>query len=81
MNMMSMMNNPLIKLVQLANSGGDPIKMLNMIAPNNPQIAQVMQLINGKDANQLQAIAQNMAKERGISIEEIAQSLGLNMPQ
>lgn len=69
--------NPLAMLIQAAQKGGDPKAMIRQMAAQNPQIAQAYRLIDGKSPQQLQTIAQNMAKERGIDLNQFAQSLGL----
>lgn len=72
-----MMNNPLMMLIQTAKNGGNPMALLGQMAMQNPQAAQMMQLLNGKTPQQLQTMAQNMAKERGININDIVRQLGL----
>lgn len=71
-------NNPLALLMQAAQSGGNPVAMIQQMAAQNPQMAQAYRLIQGKDARQLQAMAQNIARERGIDLNEVVQSLGIN---
>ena len=72
-----MQNNPLMTLMQAARSGKNPTMLLRQMAMRNPQIAQFMQMIDGKSTAELRAMAENMAKERGTSIEEVARQLGL----
>lgn len=74
------MTNAIMQLVQLVNSGGNPMGLLSMAAGQNPQLAQAMQMISGKNAEQLRNMAENMAKEQGIDITSLANSLGLNLP-
>lgn len=57
--------------------GGSPIQMMQQMAGSSPQISQALQIINGKNPQQLQQIAMNMARERGIDINQLAQGLGL----
>ena len=71
-------NNPLAMLMQAAQTGGNPVVMLQQMAMQNPQIAQAYRLIQGKDARQLQTMAQNIARERGLDLNEVVQSLGIN---
>lgn len=71
-------NNPLMMLVQAMNSGQNPMALMQQMARQNPQIAQAMQLMQGKSPQQLQMMAQNMAKERGIDINEMIRQLGIN---
>lgn len=75
-----MMNNPLMAIMQAARSGSNPMALLQNMARTNPQAAQAIKLIEGKNPQQLQQIAINMAKERGISINDIARQLGISLP-
>lgn len=75
-----MMNNPMMALMQAMRSGGNPMTLLQNMARTNPQAAQAMRLIEGKSPQQLQQIANNMAKERGTSINDIARQLGISLP-
>lgn len=74
------MNNAIMNLIQLVNGGGNPMGLLSQAAMQNPQMAQAMQMINGKDAAQLKQMAENMARERGLDINALASSLGLHLP-
>nr|DAG38957.1 MAG TPA: Protein of unknown function (DUF2802) [Caudoviricetes sp.] len=69
--------NPMMLLMNAARSGGDPSALLMQMAGSNPQAAQVLRLMQGKSPDQLRQTAENMARERGTSIEAVAQSLGL----
>ena len=71
-----MMNNPMI---QAAMSGASAMQFLQQMAGQNPMVSQAMSLIQGRNTEQLQQIAGNMARQRGTSIEEIARQYGLPM--
>lgn len=83
MNPMQMMgqmmarNNPMMMFMNGIQSGGNPMQLLQQMADQNPQIFQFMQ--------QLRQMAENMAKERGTSIEQIAEQIakqiGFNPPR
>ena len=75
--MMYPMNNPLMAMVQMAMGGMSPMQYLQQRMGQNPQIAQAMNLIQGKTPEQLHQIADNMAKQRGTTVEEIARQYGL----
>ena len=77
--MMPPMNNPMMAMLQMARNGGNPMQMLQQMAGQNPQAAQAMRLIQGKNPQQLRQTAENMAKQRGTSVEEIARQFGLPM--
>lgn len=72
-----MMNNPLGLLIQAAQGGGDPMRIIGQLAGGNPVVAQGLQLIRGKSPDQLQKMAENMARERGINVEDVLRGLGL----
>lgn len=72
------MNNPIMMLVQAMQKGGNPMTLMQQMAGQNPQIAQAFQLMQGKSPQQLQTMAQNMAKERGIDINQMLRQLGIN---
>lgn len=76
-----MNGNPLMMALQMAQRGKNPMQMLQHMAQQNPQMAQAMNIINGKDSSQLRTVAENMAKERGIDLEKMAQSMGLTLPK
>lgn len=74
------MNNPLFQMINLARNGGNPMQLLQQMARSNPQVNQVIQMMNGKSPDQLRQMASNMAKERGVSLEQVAQQLGIPIP-
>jgi hypothetical protein len=74
------MNNPLMQMMGLLQSGKNPNAILQTIAMNNPQVKQVMQMMRGKSSEQLRQIANNMAAERGTTVEDIARQLGIQVP-
>ena len=77
---MTAMNNPMMQMMSLLRSGNNPNAILQTMAMNNPQVRQVMQLMNGKTPLQLEQMARNMAKERGATIEDVARSMGIQIP-
>ena len=64
--MMPPMNNPMMAMLQMARNGGNPMQMLQQMAGQNPQAAQ---------------IAENMAKERGVDLNQIARQMGVTLPK
>ena len=74
--MFPMQNNPIMAMVQAMQRGGNPMQVLGSMG-GNPQIAQFMKMINGKSGQQLQQMAENMARDRGIDIDELARQLGM----
>ena len=74
------MNNPIAQMVQLLKIGRSPNAVLEMLAQSNPQIRQFQQSMRGKTPQQLEQMAHNMAKECGTTIEDVARSLGIQIP-
>ena len=68
-----MTNNPAFQLMAA-------MRQLQQMAGADPRIAQAMQMIYGRSPQQLQEMAQNMARERGVTIEDVARSLGISFP-
>lgn len=68
------MNN-LFQLIQLAQSGGNAESMLRQLAGNNPIVAQALKMVEGKTPGEINRIAANMAKERGMSLEDVKRQL------
>lgn len=75
-----MMNNPVMMMLNAMQSGRNPALLLRQMASTNPQARQVMHLMNGKNAEQLRKIAENLAANQGTSVEDVARSLGISIP-
>lgn len=73
--------NPMQMALQMARAGKDPMSLLNTMSRQNPQLAQAMRLIQGKSPEQLRQTAENMAKERGTTLEQMAQQMGISLPK
>ena len=71
----------MMAMLQMARNGGNPMQMLQQMAGQNPQAAQAMRLIQGKKPQQLRQIAENMAKERGVDLDQMARQMGLTLPK
>ena len=76
-----MMQNPFTVLLQMSQRGQNIMPVLQQAARMNPQMGQAMRMIQGKNAEQLKQTAENMAKERGIDLEQVAQQMGLQLPK
>ena len=75
-----MMNNPIMSMLSAMQSGRNPSLILRQLATTNPQARQVMQMVNGKSADQLRQMAENLAANQGTTIEDVARSLGISIP-
>ncbi len=75
------MNNPMLSIINIARNGGNPMVALQQMASQNPEVRQAMQMIQGKSPAELQQMAQNIARERGIDLNEYIRQMGLNLPR
>ena len=71
----------MMAMLQMARNGGNPMQMLQQMAGQNPQAAQAMRLIQGKNPQQLRQIAENLAKERGVDLNQMAHQMGITLPK
>ena len=78
--MMNQQNNPMAQIMQMLQGGQNPTAVLDMLAQFNPQVRQVRDMMRGKNPAELEQMARNMARERGTTIEDIARSMGIQVP-
>lgn len=75
-----MMNNPMMQLASLLRAGKDPKQLLVTMAQGNPQVRQLMQMLSGKSPAELRQMANNIAAERGTTVDDVARQLGITIP-
>ena len=75
-----MINNPILSVLQAARMGRNPNQLIMQMAQQDPRIKQVVEMMRGKNPDQLQRIAENMAKERGMTLDDVARQLGIQIP-
>ena len=66
------------QMVQMVMNGGNPMTMLQQMG--DPRAMQALNMLQGKSPAQLQQMAMNMARERGTTVEDVARSLGIQVP-
>jgi hypothetical protein len=72
--------NPMMLLSALG-SGQSLDNVLSSLSSQGQEYARAVNLIRGKNAQQLQTIAQNMARERGIDLNAMLSSFGITPPK
>lgn len=70
-----MPTNPLIEMMWRMQQGVRPQQIVGTLAKQNPQMQSFYQLIDGKNAEQLQATAQNIAQQKGIDLNQLQNEL------
>ena len=63
-------------MMQAAQQGMTPQQFFQQYA-GNPQVAQIANIAQGKDRSQLMQTAENMARQRGTSLEELSRRMGI----
>lgn len=74
------MNNPLAMIFQMMNGGENPQQILNQMMNNNqlmqnPMMKNAMQMYQKGDAKGLQKMAENLAKERGTTVDDVKNNI------
>lgn len=65
-------------MMQAAQSGMSPQQFFRQYA-GNPEVAQIARITQGKNREQLMQTVSNMAKDRGTTIDAVAQQMGIPM--
>ena len=52
-----------------------------MAMSRDPRAAQAMRLMQGKNPQQMRQTVENLAKERGIDLGQLAAGLGIQLPK
>ena len=55
---------------------GNPAPLLEQLARQNPAMRQAMDITRGKTPQEVRQIADNMARQRGTTVEEILRRMG-----
>lgn len=58
-------------------ASSNPMQVFAQAAKTNPQVAQVLRLMQGKSAEEFREVVENMARERGTTLNEIIKNMGL----
>lgn len=74
------MINP-IQLIQMMQSGGNPMQILSQMGRQNPMVGQVLQMTNGRTPNEMRNMAQRIAQQKSVDLNQLAQSMGLKLPR
>lgn len=69
--------NPMQMIMQMArNRSGNPAQLLEQLARQNPAMRQAMDMTRGKSPQEIRQIADNMARQRGTTVEDILRRVG-----
>lgn len=69
--------NPMAMLMQMMRTrNGNPAPLLEQLARQNPAMRQAMDMTRGKSPQEIRQIADNMARQRGTTVDDILRQLG-----
>lgn len=66
--------NPM-QLMGLLNQSNNPMELIQNMAGQNPLMGRALQMGQGKSVDELKAIAQNLARQRGMNEKQLGQFL------
>lgn len=69
------------QMINLLTKAKDPMNLLQQMSSNNPQLKRVIEVVNGKSPQELRQYVENTAKTQGVDLNQLAQKLGLQIPQ
>lgn len=59
----------------------NPMAFLSQMANQNPQLKRVMEVVNGKSPQEIEQYVRNTAQTQGVDLNQLAQKMGLQLPQ
>lgn len=61
--------------MEMLQNSNNTMAGMQKLAGQNPQLQQVMGMIEGKTPQQMQQMAENLAKERGVNLQEFMKQI------
>lgn len=75
-----MLNNPM-QLMNMFKTAQNPYALMRQIGQNNPQMQQMIQSLQGKNPQELEQYARNLAQSKGINLSQFLNQYGISVPQ
>lgn len=71
--------NPM-QMVRQITGAQNPMQMMMQLSQHNPALDQAMQMMNGKTPDQMRQMVNNMARQRGVDLNQLARQMGIRFP-
>lgn len=71
----------LFGLIQAFQQNQNPMGLLEQMAQSNPLVNRAMKMTSGKSPQQMRQMAENMAREQGVDLEQLARQMGMRLPR
>lgn len=68
------------QIMQMAQKGVDPNRLAQQLMQQNPAIQQAAQMMRGKSPEQIKQMAYNRAAQMGVDLNQMAQQMGIKLP-
>lgn len=72
-----MQNNPIMQMVTMMKNGGNPQALVQQMMGQNKEFGNIVNSLNGKDQSQVNDMIAKMAKEKGVDLTQLANSIGM----
>lgn len=70
-----------LQMFNMLSQAKNPMGLLQQMSSKNPQLKRVLEVVNGKSPQELRQYVENTAKTQGVDLTQLAQKLGLQLPQ
>lgn len=68
------------QIMQMAQRGVDPNRLAQQLMQQNPAVQQAAQMIQGKTPAQIKQMAYVRAQQMGVDLNQMAQQMGIKLP-
>lgn len=68
------------QIMQMAQRGVDPNRLAQQLVQQNPAVQQAAQMMRGKTPNQIKQMAYTRAAQMGVDLNQMAQQMGIKLP-
>ncbi len=68
------------QIVKMAKRGVDPDKLAKQLIKQNPAVKRAAELMNGKSNDEIKQMAYNRAAQMGVDLNQMAQEMGIKLP-
>ncbi len=75
------MRNNVQQIFQAVQGGVNPNMLAMQLAQKNPVFRNALNMANGRTPEQIIGMAQEMARQRGVDLNRVAQQLGMQLPK
>ena len=70
-----------MQLVQVLQGSTNTVQVLMGMAQHHPALGQALQMVNGKTPAEMERMAYDMAKQRGVDLNQLAKQMGIRLPR